>query len=146
MNTAMRLSGFLVILGLAAQEAPVSKRPALDYEFFRDRVQPIFLNKRAGHARCVTCHQHQSPPLLALTPGATTWNEEQSRKNFQMWRAFVVPGKPMSSKMLLHPLAASAGGDHFHAGGKHWMSQDDPEWRILASWVNGATLSGSGGS
>jgi len=74
------------------------------------------------------------------------WNEEQSKKNYLMWRAFVVPGNPASSRMLLHPLAVSAGGDHFHAGGKHWLSQDDPEWKILASWVNGATLASSGGS
>ena len=30
--------------------------PSLDYTFFKERVQPIFLQKRPGHARCVTCH------------------------------------------------------------------------------------------
>src|SRR5215471_4848925 len=28
-----------------------------------------------------------------------------------------------------------------HDGGKHWKSQDDPEWQTLAAWVNGAKLS-----
>ena len=37
-------------------------------------------------------------------------------------------------------LAASAGGDPQHDGGKHWTSKDDPEWQTLAAWVRGATL------
>jgi hypothetical protein len=41
----------------------------------------------------------------------------------------------------MHPLAASAGGDPFHTGGKHWTSQSDPEWQVLAAWVKGQTLS-----
>lgn len=54
-----------------------------------------------------------------------------------MWRLFVKPGNPMASPLLVHPLAVSGGGDRFHAGGKHWQSQDDPEWQILARWVRG---------
>jgi|SRR5579862_515291 len=116
---------------------------SLDYTFFKERVQPIFLKKRPGHARCVTCHSHGSPPLQPLAPDEVVWNEEQSRKNYALWRQFVVPGNPLKSPLLLHPLAVGAGGDRFHAGGKHWKSQDDPEWRTLADWVNGQTIGGS---
>jgi hypothetical protein len=111
---------------------------SLDYEFFKTKVQPIFLEKRPGHARCVVCHETGTPRLQPLSEGATTWNEEQSQKNFEAWKRVVVPGNPSMSKLLLHPLAAEAGGDRFHAGGKHWTSQSDPEWRTLADWVNGA--------
>jgi hypothetical protein len=114
--------------------------PQLDYGFFRERVQPIFLAKRAGHARCVTCHSHGAPALQPLPPGATTWTEEQSRLNFAAWKPFVVPGNPLKSPLLLHPLAKDSGGDRFHAGGKHWKSQDDPEWQTLAAWVNGRKI------
>ncbi len=122
----------------------------VSFEFFRDRVQPIFLAKRPGHARCVECHDNQAPRLQELSAGATTWNEEQSRKNFDAWRQFVVPGDPTASRMLMHPLAREAGGDPFHAGGKHFKSQTDPEWLVLAAWVKtgtpaAATASGSGG-
>ena len=48
----------------------------------------------------------------------------------------VVPGS-LKSKLLVHPLATDAGGDLFHNGGKHWNSQSDPEWLILAAWVRG---------
>ncbi len=125
----------LVLVGLLAQEPAVRPSSSLDYTFFRDRVQPIFLAQRPGHARCVVCHDHTTPRLQELSPGAATWNEEQSRTNFEAWQRFVVPGDPMASRMLMHPLAAEAGGDPFHAGGKHWTSQSDPEWQTLAAWV-----------
>ena len=137
----MRALPILAIAMLLALEA--ASAPALDYTFFKERVQPIFLKKRPGHARCVTCHEHGSPPLPALDPGAATWTEEQSRNNFAMWKLFVVPGNPMKSTLLIHPLAEDAGGDRFHAGGKHWKSQSDPEWQILAAWVLGETDGGS---
>src|SRR3981189_2645093 len=79
--------------------------PPLDFIFFKERVQRIFLARRPGHARCGTCHTHGSPPLQPLDPGAATWNEDQSRKNFAMWSQFVAPGKPLKSPLLLHPLA-----------------------------------------
>jgi len=140
--TLLFLVSLLGVMDLRAQSAAP---PALDYQFFRERVEPIFLEKRPGHARCVSCHTHRIPPLQELSPNATTWNEAQSRQNYNAWKAFVVPGQPLKSRMLLHPLAHEAGGDHFHAGGKHWNSQKDPEWQTLAAWVNGqtTTLNGS---
>ena len=131
--------GTLLALRTASPADPTS----LDYNFFKERVQPIFLKHRAGHARCVTCHAHGSPPLQPLAAGATEWSDEQSRRNFAVWKQFVVPGNPAKSLLLLHPLAADAGGDHFHAGGKHWKSQDDPEWQTLSAWVQGRTLGGA---
>jgi len=119
-----------------------SEPPAvsLDFAFFRDRVQPIFMAKRPGLARCIECHEHGTPPLAPLSPGATSWNEEQSRANFEAWQRVVAPGDPLSSRMLMHPLKPEAGGDPFHSGGKHWKSQSDPEWQILADWVRGKKL------
>ena len=139
--TVLRL---LALAALAALwTASPADKPSLDYTFFKEKVQPIFLKKRPGHARCVTCHAHGSPPLQPLSPGADTWNEDQSRANFAMWKQFVVPGNPLKSPLLLHPLAREAGGDHFHAGGRHWKSQNDPEWQTLAAWVNGQTFGGA---
>jgi YVTN family beta-propeller protein len=132
-----RASLFVLAAGvLAAQSSSV---PPLDYSFFKEQVQPIFLKKRPGHARCITCHGHRNPPLQELEQGATAWDDKQSRRNFEIWSQFVVPGRPTESRMLLHPLAKTAGGDNYHAGGKHWTSQSDPEWRTLAAWVNGET-------
>lgn len=124
---------------LAQQPAPPSTAsPVLDFQFFKTRVQPIFLTKRPGHARCVVCHSTGTPMRLQpLSPGSSTWNEEESRKNFDAVRRMVIPGS-LKSELLIHPLATEAGGDNFHNGGKHWSSQDDPEWQTLKAWVLGA--------
>lgn len=113
----------------------------LNFEFFKAKVEPVFLNKRPGHARCVTCHTANHVPLhlVPLSPGSTTWNEEQSRQNFELVQRVVVPGS-MQSPLLTHPLAQQAGGDPAHGGGKHFESQDNPEWLNLKAWVFGATL------
>jgi hypothetical protein len=134
----------LVLAALLQAPRADASRPAsaVDYSFFKERVQPIFLKKRPGHARCVVCHEHRSPPLQPLAAGAATWSEEQSRQNFAVWKQFVVAGNPLKSLMLLHPLAEAGGGDRFHAGGKHWKSQSDPEWQTLAAWVRGETIRG----
>ena len=135
----------LMLAALFAQQpaAAPATRPALDYDFFRTRVQPIFLAKRPGHARCYTCHRGGAGVryLQPLAPGATAWDEEQSQKNFQAVSRLVVAGDPMQSMLLRHPLAEKAGGDRFHEGGKHFTSQDNPEWQTFFAWVRGDTLS-----
>ena len=127
---------------LRAQEqaSSSSTTPTLDYEFFKAKVEPVFLNKRPGHARCVTCHTINHVPLhlVPLSPGSTTWNEEQSRQNFELVQRVVIPGS-MESPLLRHPLAIPAGGDPAHGGGKHFQSQENPEWLTLKAWVFGAT-------
>jgi len=112
----------------------------LDFETYRSRVEPIFLKKRLGHACCVTCHAANSSAfhLEALTPGATTWTAEQSRRNFENVSRLVVPGNPDASKLLLHPLSPDAGGDYFHSGGRQFASKQDEEWKTIAAWVDAA--------
>jgi len=131
----------LMVAGALAQQPASSSQPApsLDYQFFKTKVQPIFLNKRPGHARCIACHGQGTPlRLQPIDPGATTWTEEESRKNFETIRRVVVPGN-VNSRLLKHPLDETAGGDFYHNGGKHFASQNDPEWQTLKAWVMGQT-------
>ena len=123
----------LLYLLLGAQASP-----ELDYSVFKTKVEPLLLEKRPGHARCVVCHARGTAfRLQELSPGAKTWNEEQSQKNFAMIKRFVLPGVPAKSRLLMMPLAHEAGGIAFHPGGKHWESQSDPEFTMLVDWVNG---------
>src|SRR5215831_11703875 len=123
---------------LRAQGTGAPAASGLDFEFFRTKVQPILLAKRDGHTRCVSCHSKGTPMRLQeLSPGATTWNEEQSRKNFQVVTSKVIPNNLTQSRLLVHPLLAESGGDFYHSGGKHWNSFLDPEWQTLANWVCG---------
>ena len=142
MSSTIRFGGFLLLAATALSAQSAEAPPELDYLFFKERVQPIFLRKRLGHARCVSCHSHRQPVLQPLEDGAETWNNEQSRKNFETWKLFVSPGNPHESRMLIHPLAEAGGGDAFHAGGKHWSSKAHPEWQTLAAWVRGQRLGG----
>lgn len=117
--------------------AAATPGPSLDYEFFKTKVQPIFLKQRGEHARCYGCHilSNRILRLEPLSPGSTDWNDEQSRKNFQSALEVVNSDDPAASRLLLHPLAPEAGGDPFHSGGRQFASQDDPDWRVMAEWV-----------
>src|SRR5882762_1596555 len=100
--------GVAVLAALAVSNPTTTAQtvPKLDYEFFKSRVEPVFLTKRPDHARCYVCHvvSNNAFHLERLAPGARAWTEEQSRRNFEM------------------------------------VSKRDPAWRMLAAWVNGATL------
>ena len=56
---------------------------------------------------------------------------------YSLRQKVVAPGDPNASRLLMHPLAKEAGGDPFHAGGKHWQSRDDPEFQTLVGWIRG---------
>ena len=135
----------LIAIGLLGQQLRAqSAAPSLDFEFFKEKVQPIFVTERTDHARCIVCHGDPEsslhPHLAPLPPGTLLWNEEDSRKNFAEYSKFVTPGN-LKSPLLVHPLAPDAGGDPDHLGGKQFKSQDDPDWQILKAWVMGAKMS-----
>jgi hypothetical protein len=111
-----------LVIGQAPATSPVTDDP-LDYAFFKARVEPIFLAKRPGHARCYVCHRGVGAPtyLQVLSPG-------------------VVPGHPELSRLLIHPLAEEAGGDDFHGGGRQFASKTTREWQTIAAWIRGERL------
>jgi YVTN family beta-propeller protein len=142
--SSSRPEGNLILPAPADQAEKSPKRaeqaqPATDFETYRQRVEPIFLKQRPGHARCYSCHSllNRVFHLETLSPGATDWSAEQSQKNFQSALQLIVPGHPESSWLLLHPLAPEAGGHPFHSGGRQFESKDDPDWQTLSEWVRG---------
>ena len=144
---------FCVFAPFGAAQTPSgsdAQAPQLDYEFFKTKVEPIFLKKRSDdHARCYVCHQvmrHGGGPLsLDMLPtGASFWTEEQSRRNFEVVSKLVVPGKPELSLFLRMPLAPEAGGlADTHQGGRQFASEDDPDWQNMKAWVLGQKAGGS---
>ena len=138
----MRLNRIVVIIALAVilpASSAFAAEAALDYDFYKSRVEPIFLKKRPSHGRCYVCHAESNNAfrLQKLASGSSSWTEEQSQSNFQKAAALVVAGEPDKSKLLLHPLAPESGGLAFHSGGRQFASKSDPEWKILAQWVRG---------
>jgi len=127
-----------LVAGLRAQPiGPPGK--ILDFEYYRTRVEPIFRARRPGHARCIACHIDGTPLRLQPLQPDGTWSEAASRQNYELMVQRVVAAGNPRSKLLVHPLLESAGGDFYHNGGKHWRSQDDPEFQVLKAWVMGAT-------
>jgi hypothetical protein len=137
----LALGAVVPFIAIESQAAPASTAAAaaLDYDYFKTKVQPVFLTKRTGHTRCVVCHTQNNAPfhLVKLSPGATSWNEQQSRQNFQLIQKVAIPGS-MDSPIVHHPLAQAAGGDPHHGGGDQFESQNDPAWQTLKGFIMGA--------
>jgi hypothetical protein len=130
----------LAVFALACAGSIPAAAQSLDYGVYKTRVEPIFLTKRPTHARCVVCHaaSNNAFRLQPLDKGATTWTEEQSRKNFETVSRLVKPGDPAGSHLLKQPLAHEAGGEEFHSGGRQFATKDDPAWKTIADWVGAA--------
>jgi len=134
----MKTATITFVACLLAAATLSAQQASLDYGYFKAKVEPIFLKKRPGHARCISCHGAGTPlRLQPLDPGATDWTDEESQKNFAVIKRVASAGD--KSKLLMHPLDEGAGGDFFHSGGKHFSSQNDPEWLVLKAFVEGAT-------
>ena len=128
------------VTSFAQGTPPAAPAPAaLDLAGFRDKVQPLFLDKKPGFARCYVCHsQGTTFRLQRLPEGRTAYNEEETKKNLDAVRRLIAPGQPDTSRLLLMPLSHEAGGTEFHPGGKRWAAKTDPEWQRIAAWVKSA--------
>src|SRR5260370_42393660 len=84
---AVFIVAVLALAGTASAAAQSSSKapPQLDYDYFTKRVEPIFLAKRAGHARCYVCHAESNNTLRLekLHPRPPLWTGEQAGKKFE---------------------------------------------------------------
>src|SRR5438094_748327 len=132
--------GMVMVIALALETASAfTAEQSLDYDFFKSRVEPIFLKKREGHGRCYVCHAESNNAfcLEKLLSGSTSWTEEQSRRNFTTVSNLVIPNDPLSSSFLLRFLAPEGGGNFYHLGGWQFSSKNDPDWKTVAEWASG---------
>ena len=124
MRRSQRFVPFLTAASLAlatvapmAQQvaAPGATPAALDFEFFRTRVQPVFLAKREGHARCIACHTTASgmrmvqsslrPMVVAPGWSANSRRDPSSRNMMSLtFCAMAIRGtQPSDSTNETHP-------------------------------------------
>ena len=115
----------------------------LDYAFYKESVEPIFIRYRGGFVgsdtACVACHTVQANAPLGLVPlteanGEVFWTEAQSQENFQNVAMLVNPSAPETSRLLMAPLAPAAGGES-HSGGIFWDSTNHSEYRLISEWI-----------
>ena len=116
-------------------------QPDANVASFRTTIEPLLLKPRGGtspgYAACVMCHTWQTRPIrFSLETPATDvgWTEAQSPRNVEVVTKLVNTADPGQSRLLLKPLAASAGG-LAHTGGTYWSSRDDPEYQTVLAWI-----------
>ncbi len=109
--------------------------PALDFEFFKACVQPVFATPRDGHIRCSNCHAGGMMGFAPVPQTGGAWSDQEAKRAFQVLSRLIIPGNPEQSRFLLKPLHPDGGGSYTHNGPRRWLTRDDPEWRMLAEWV-----------
>ena len=108
----------------AAAPAPAEPAPEVSFEFFQACVHPILFQVTPGGLACANCHGAEFAQA----------DPEESWRNVQR---LIDPGRPAQSRLLMHPMHPDGGGDYVHNGVRRWLTQNDPEWQMLAGWVNG---------
>ena len=81
MNIRAVATRILIPLGFVFSLSPTGfaqhAADELDFEYFRNEVQPIFLAKRNNNVRCIQCHTRSSGfRLQPLADGAFFWTDE----------------------------------------------------------------------
>ncbi len=136
-NDPEYLSVLQWIRGLPANRYVAAPEPALDFEFFRACVQPVFANPREGHIKCSNCHAGGLAGFAPVPQGGGAWDDQEARRAFQSISRLILPGNPEQSRFMLKPLHPDGGGSYTHNGPRRWQTRDDPEYRMLAGWVRG---------
>lgn len=149
---ALLLLFFFFTPALAGCQAGLDEErplPALDEAFFRCRVQPV-LTKNCS---ALACHGDGRRYLRLFGRNRLRFGGTEAQRNaftrdteraanFNAARAFVDPEHPEESLLLLKPLDQAAGGV-YHGGatrygkGDVFRNGDDPDYKVLVSWVQG---------
>src|SRR5207249_10731124 len=87
-------------------------------------------------SNCLPPEWNASPPASGAS-GCNRSKLESGSPGATITR-LVAPGDPLSSLLLIHPLAPEAGGDAFHPRARPFEPQNDPDWLTIADWVRRA--------
>jgi hypothetical protein len=125
---------------------PIAVEP--DYEFFKQRVQPVLAKVGSDGRACVVCHATQGQFALRM-PGKTGFSETQSRFNYEAVLAKLNRQDPKQSLLLMKPTRPNdnAGDPSLHTsthgGGTRWgrdtrEATASEEYETILSWIRGA--------
>lgn len=129
-------------------ERPSEAKP--DYEYFKQRVQPVLARVGEDGRACVVCHATQGQFALRM-PGKTGFSEAQTRVNYEAALQKVNLKEPKRSLLLIKPTRPNDNaGDpalhtSTHGGGTRW-GQDgreasaSAEYETILEWIRGGKL------
>ncbi len=115
----------------------------LNYEFFKERVQPVFFQVGPDGKACVECHHNHG--ILKLTaPEEGPLVEELSRANYRSALKVVDLQQPERSLILAKPVSTSAtegivdAASLSHGGAVRWPSREESsQYNAILEWING---------
>ena len=152
MRAALLAAGASLLLSACASDlSEAEPLPALDEPFFRCRVQPV-LTKSCSQLLChgdtrrfYTVFGRNRLRLRGTERERNAQLRDEERQfNFASSLAYVSPGEPGSSLLLLKPLDQTSGG-YYHGGedefdrGDVFADSGDPDFQTIAAWINGDT-------
>ena len=122
----------------AIAKVPPATRPAPDFDYFVQKIQPI-LNARGSDGKaCAMCHATHAIFKLTLN---------NPRANYESALKVVNTSEPRKSVLLIKPTRPNdAVGDAnlylaTHNGGERWQgNEDSPEYETILEWIRGARL------
>ena len=151
----VKLVCLVAIAGCTATPNTPAPAVALDRNYFRCDVQPVLA------ARCAfpACHGSVRRPLSLYAPGRERYGVGWDRPtepitdfeleaNFGIAAGFTTTTATGEPWLLAKPLATAAGGYYhrgadLYGGGDVFLTQDDPGYQVLASWIGGASETAS---
>lgn len=117
----------------------------LDFDYFVNRVQPIFQRPALDGDSCARCHANHS--ILRLIPAAEdrALTHAQLRQNYLSALKVVDPVNPEESLLLIKPRSTFEGigqPENYrrtHGGDIRWQAgKEADEYRTILRWIQGA--------
>ena len=119
----------------------------LDYEYFKQNVEPILTAKAADGLACVNCHANHTIFQLREPDEFGVLTHADSRANYSAATKVVNLADPLNSLLLNKPtrrLDDVGVGDSqklTHGGGLRWPTgRDSAEYRTILRWIQGERL------
>lgn len=118
----------------------------LDYDYFVAKVQPLFAVKGGDGQACALCHHTHTIFRLSRPGKDGGFTPQQSREHYRAALKVIDLARPANSLILRKPLADAAQEGVLdqktlsHGGGVRWGGTEDPAYRTILAWINGARL------
>lgn len=145
-NRRSRMAGSALRAGsdVRAVLAAERREELLDFDFFRQRVQPVLRETGADGKACVMCHATNARFPLRLPSRRGEFSEEETWANYAAAIRLVDLAEPRNSPILMKPTMPSTVSDgsgvlaSTHNGGQRWRENSaSGEYQAILAWIRG---------
>lgn len=116
----------------------------LDYDYYREKVEPLFVELGSDGSSCATCHNTHAVFNLKPLPSNGQYGLAESRHNYANALKVIDVDDPSRSLMLLKPISPRQTNEDTgfgHAGGVRWQQGANSEqWKLVYEWIRRRTV------